>query len=692
MKAPPAAASRILAVAWASCVVAGPAAAQDAAREGTLREVSVGAAVQGNAVGTSDAASQGTASAQAIAARPTLRTGEIVEFVPGMVAVQHSGGGKANQYFLRGFNLDHGTEFATFVDGVPVNMRTHAHAQGYTDLNFLIPELVAGVDYRKGPYYAEEGDFASAGSARMRLLDRLPQGIASLSLGTHDYRRALLAQSVDAGSGALLYGLELGRNDGPFELPERYRRFNGVLRYSAGTRDDGYSLTAMAYQSHWNATDQIPARAVADGSLGRLGAIDPSDGGDTARSSLSYALRRRAAGGGQFELNAFAVRSRLDLYSNLTYFLRDPVNGDQFLQRERRTMLGVNASQSWPSQPSGLDMLNRVGVQVRSDRIDPVVLEATAQRSPLGTVREDTVRESSIGLFAENTTQWLDKLRSVAGVRIDSYRFNVASNITANSGKVRDHLASPKLALIFGPWAETEYFASYGRGFHSNDARGVTAHVNPSTGEALDPATPLVRSRGAEVGLRTQWLPGLQSSLALWTLDIGSELLFSGDAGETVASRPSRRHGIEWTNHFAASSHIVLDADFAFSRTHFSDSSPKGQEVPGAIRKVISLGASVPDYRGWFGSVNLRYFGPRVLVEDGSVPSHGTALTNLRVGYAIDRATRVALDVFNLFDRRVTDSDYYYASRLRGEAQPVADLHFHPAEPRTLRITLNHYF
>ncbi|MFT3804434.1 MAG: TonB-dependent receptor [Burkholderiaceae bacterium] len=663
------------------------------AQQTELPQVVVTTGKAGSAIGVQDAASEGKVDAESIAARPSLRTGEIAEFVPGMVVVQHSGGGKANQYFLRGFNLDHGTEFATFVDGVPVNMRTHAHAQGYTDLNFLIPELVQSVRYRKGPYYAEEGDFASAGSARMTLFDQLPKGIASMSLGTKDYQRALLANSLDAGSGKLLYGLELGHNNGPFDEPDHYRKFNGLLRYSAGTRDDGYTLTAMAYRARWNATDQIPARAVASGRLDRLGAIDPSDGGDTARSSLSYSMRKRNGGGsGLFEFNAFIVRSRLDLYSNLTYFLNDPVNGDQFLQRERRTMWGANAAQSWSGIFAGLDMINRVGVQIRTDRIDPITLENTVERQTLAMVRKDAVRESSVGIFAENTTQWLPKLRSVAGIRIDDYRFDVTSNIAANSGMVDKRLVSPKLALVFGPWAETEFFASHGRGFHSNDARGVTAHVNPATGEALDPATPLVRSRGSEIGVRTEWIPGLQTSLTLWRLDIGSELLFSGDAGETVASRPSKRHGIEWTNQYVMTPWLRFNADFAFSRTRFADDAPEGREVPGAIRKVISLGVSVSDFSGWFGSLNLRYFGPRVLVEDNSVKSHGTALTNARVGYAIDRDTRVSLDVFNLFDRRAADSDYYYASRLRGESAAVDDIHYHPVEPRTARLTLTRRF
>ena len=312
-----------------------------------------------NAVGTSDAASQGVITTDLIVNRPALRTGELLEFVPGMIVTQHSGDGKANQYFLRGFNLDHGTDFATFVDGMPVNMRTHAHGHGYSDLNFLIPELVQRIDYKKGPYFAGEGDFASAGAARIRLMDKLPQGTASLSVGQHGYTRGVLADSFAAMQGTLLYGLELNRNDGPWDSPERVRKYSGVLRYSQGTQDDGFNVTAMAYKNSWNSTDQIPLRAVESGRVGRYGALDPSDGGDTSRYSLAYAMRKRTDNR-LFEFDAYVIRSQLDLYSNFTYFLADPALGDQFQQGERRTVAGLNASESWNTELAGFAMRNKV--------------------------------------------------------------------------------------------------------------------------------------------------------------------------------------------------------------------------------------------------------------------------------------------------------------------------------------------
>jgi outer membrane receptor protein involved in Fe transport len=634
-----------------------------------------------NAVGTSDAASQGVVTADLVINRPTLRTGELLEFVPGMIVTQHSGDGKANQYFLRGFNLDHGTDFATFVDGMPVNMRTHAHGQGYADLNFLIPELVQRIDYRKGPYFAGEGDFASAGAARFRIADKLPAGLASLSLGSDGYRRALLVDSLPAAGGTLLVGVELNRNDGPWDVPEGVRKTNALVRYSRGSADDGWSLTGMAYRNRWTATDQVPQRAVASGLIGRFGSLDPTDGGTTARTSLSYAMRRRAAAS-LFELDAYLVRSRLDLFSNFTYALAHPDGGDQFQQSERRTLGGVNVAQSWTADWGGLAVRNKVGLQVRHDRLDPVGIYTTVARVRTGTVREDRVREDSAGLYVENVVQWRPWLRSVAGLRYDAYAFRVDGN------RADAHIVSPKLSLIFGPWRQTEFFVNAGRGFHSNDARGtVQATAAPAV-----PAPPLVATRGAELGLRTEAVPGLQSSLALWRLDVDSELVFVGDAGETAPSRASRRHGIEWNNHYVAAPGVLLDFDVAMSHARYADHDVVGNDIPGSLNRVVSFGVTV-DRGRWSGGFEVRHFGPRPLVEDGSVRSASTTLAYARAGYRIGPRTRLTLDVFNLFDRKASDIDYDYVSRLPGEpAGGVDDIHFHPVEPRAVRLTLQHNF
>jgi outer membrane receptor protein involved in Fe transport len=645
-----------------------------------------------NGVGTSDTASQGFITPKLIEARPLLRPGEVLEYVPGVIVTQHSGDGKANQFFLRGFNLDHGTDFYTTVAGMPVNLPTHAHGQGYSDLNFMIPELVARVDYRKGPYFAEEGDFSSAGAAHFHYLDRMKENIASATAGDFGYRRVLLAGSPTPRDGNLLYALELVNSDGPWVNPNDFRKLNAVLRYNHGALDDGYSFTAMHYRGKWNSTDQIPQRAVDSGLISRFGAIDPTDGGESQRSSLSYDLRRPLQGGGQFQMGAYLIKSRLQLFSNFTFFQDDPVAGDQFEQGDNRTVMGITPNWLWTGKLGGMQSITKFGLQLRRDNIDRVALYDTLARQRLSTTREDRVRETGGGIYVENSLQWTEKIRSVAGLRGDYFDVDVASNLGANSGRKPAGIASPKLNFIFGPWDETEYFLSMGSGFHSNDARGAVITLDPKTLVPAAQSPLLVRSKGAELGARSEWVPNLQSSLALWRLALASELVFAGDAGTTQASRPSLRHGIEWSNRYRPRPWLLIDADLSASKARFTDEDPAGDHIPGSIDRVASLGVTLNEIGRWSGTAQMRYFGPRPLIEDGSVHSRSTLLTNLRIAYRLDKNLRLGLDLFNLFNRQASDIDYFYASQLRGEAAPVNDVHFHPVEPRSLRVTLSANF
>jgi outer membrane cobalamin receptor len=679
-------------VGWSLVSSAGlppPAGAEEA--DLTASEVEVVGTYE-SSVGASDSASEGRVTARRIEATPALRPGEILEDVPGVIITQHSGDGKANQYFLRGFNLDHGTDFAIDVAGMPVNMPTHAHGQGYADLNFLIPELISGIDYGKGPYYAEWGDFSSAGWANIHYANSLPHTTGSVTIGENNYKRALLAGSPNVGGGTLLYGLEIIGQDGPWDNPENFRKFNSALRYSRGDNADGFSVTGMAYTANWDSTDQIPLRAVDSGLIDRFGAIDASDGGETSRYSLSYAQHHDFSGG-RAAVDAYAIRSRLNLWSNFTYFLDDPVNGDQFEQAESRTVLGVHPRVEFYNKLAGMDSLFKIGLQARRDDIDPVGLFHTVDRQRIGTTREDHVVETSVGIYGEETLQVMDKFRTIIGLRGDQYYFDVNSNIPQNSGNANDSIASPKLSFVFGPWSKTEYFLNYGYGFHSNDARGTTITVDPSnTSVPVDKVTPLVRSKGGEVGVRSEIIPHLETSLSLWELKLASELLFTGDAGTTEPSRPTKRTGIEWTNHYKPYSWLLVDLDLSYSRTRFTDEDPAGDFVPGSIEKVAAFAVTVESFGPWYGMLQYRYFGPRPLTEDNSVRSESTQVTNLRIGYKIDPTWRAHVDVFNLFDRKDDDIAYYYASQLRGEAAPVDDIHFHPVEPRTFRFTVSGYF
>jgi outer membrane receptor for Fe3+-dicitrate len=656
-----------------------------------------------NGVGTSDAVSQGSATASLIESRPSLRPADVLEFVPGLVVTQHSGEGKANQYFLRGFNLDHGTDFATFVGGMPVNMPTHAHGHGYSDLNWLIPELVDRIDYRKGPYHAGEGDFSAAGAAHIRLFDTLPHGIASITLGENGYRRGLAADSSRLAEGELLYALEGTHNDGPWDQPEKFHRLGGMLRYSFGPAQSRSSITAMAYSAGWNASDQIPQRAVDGGLIGRFGTIDPTDGGRTGRTSLSDELQHQRDDGA-IKFNAYAIRSRLDLFSNFSYALQNPsdlgpaanpsgIAGDQFEQAERRRTHGFALERSWDTTLAGHETTHRIGLQWRHDRLDPVGLYSTESRTRVATVQESRVRQASASLYLQNETQWRPWLRSVAGVRADHFDFDVKSSIAGNSGQRSASIVSPKLSVVLGPWHKTETFVNWGLGFHSNDARGTTATISPGIGGTIVPVNPLVRAKGAEIGLRTQIVPGLQSSLSLWQLSLASELVFVGDAGDVQANRGSKRHGIEWDSHYRPNDWLSLDLGVAASRARFTPDDPAGNRIPGAIDKVVSVGATVNDLGRWFGHVELRHVGSRPLVEDNSQRSAASTLASARIGTKLGKDVNLALDVFNLFDREASDIEYHYRSRLKGEAAGgVEDRHFHPVEPRSVRLTLTAKF
>jgi outer membrane receptor protein involved in Fe transport len=670
-------------------------------------------------------ASQTTVTGEELNARPAARPGDLLEATPGLIVTQHSGEGKANQYFLRGYNLDHGTDMAISIDDVPVNMRTHAHGQGYADINWLMPETVNTLDIRKGPYFADEGDFGSAGNLHIGLIDSVPKAIAQLTAGSFGYRRIFGMESGKAGEGTLLVAGEAGTYDGPWVNPDDMRKLNGLVRYSQGTALDGFTITGMAYSNRWNSTDQVPQRAIDAGLIGRFGAEDPSDGGNTNR----FALSARVAGtddAGSWKANAYAVKSELDLFNDFTYFLNNPTLGDQFHQHDDRVMVGANASRTLDGSFAGHPTQTTFGVQTRYDAID-LALTDTFQRSFLSNVRSDRVGEGSVGVYAQSTVHWTDWLRTTAGLRGDYYQAHVDSIFDANnSGTASAGIGSPKFTMVLGPFDKTELFVGAGFGMHSNDARGATITEDP-----LDPATKLsaspllVRTKGVETGVRTKVFPGLDSSLSLFLLDQDSEIVFNGDAGDTSASRPSRRYGVEWTNHYRPASWIDLDADLAATHARFVgfDSAQAaayeelagfpsaqignapGNYIPNAPAMVASAGVTLGEKTGPFGTLRWRYLGASPLTEDNAFRSPATSIFNARIGYRADNGWRIQLDALNLFNARTNQITYAYGSLLKTDSlynlcypvqtapaavcrNGVMDYVLHPIEPFAIRLTV----
>jgi hypothetical protein len=676
------------------------------------------------ATGTANmsAASAGDVSQQQIASVPLLRPAAVLENVPGLLVTQHSGEGKANQYFMRAFNLDHGTDLALEVDDMPVNLPTHAHGQGYADLNFLIPELSADLHYKKGAYFADEGDFATAGAARIELTNVTPRAM-TLAGGDDGYRRVLLVGSDSLARGTLLGAVELYRNDGPFDVPDDYRRLNGLLRYRRGDAQDYATLTAMAYSGRWTATDQIPLTAIESGVVDRFGSLNPTDGGKTERYSLSFNRVWRTEGGlGQ--LSAYVIRYRLDLWSTFTYYLSDPVNGDQLLQHDDRVVYGSKASKTWRANRWGAVITNVAGLEARVDDIRDVGIFPTVQRHVVGTTQNASVTQTSVAAFLENSVQWRPWLRTVAGVRADTFDFDVEDRMVnadgscdirsdplgCDTGRRRASIVSPKLGLVLGPWRKTTYFINFGTGYHSNDARGVTRDGENPEAPAV---TPLTRAVGAEVGVTSRSIPRWETSLDVFLLKLRSELVFSGDAGGTEPSGASTRSGIEWGNTLHFTDWLSGQLNAAFTTARFdhdtnpddlgcADAAPShpceghigivGRYIPNSPTSVIDAALTIKRPTGWFASLRARHFGESPLVEDGSARSAAYTTVDAQIGFESGRRWMLALDVFNIADVRWNDIEYYYVSRLRTQPSPQADYVVHPGVPRTFRARIQYQF
>jgi hypothetical protein len=643
-------------------------------------------------IGLADTASSGIIGQDKLQARSPYRPGEILESIPGLILSQHSGEGKANQYYLRGFNLDHGTDIAIFFDNMPVNMPTHGHGQGYADINFMIPEIARGLSYHKGPYFADEGNFASAGAIHIDYVDKLDRNFGQVEVGSFGYRRGVGAMSAPLGNTAnALAAVDLQSYDGPWDTPDDLKKANGVLRLTQGSRDNGSALTIMGYSGKWTSTDQVAKRAVDEGIIDRFGTLDPADGGEARRFSVSARWGMRDSRGAT-RVSAYVIRQELDLFNNFTYFLDDPVNGDQFHQKDYRTVAGGRASQVFFGTLGGMKTETEIGVQARYDDINNGLFKTKA-RQQLSTTRADSVEEFTAGTYGQYTMRWTEWFRSVAGLRVDWHQGDVKSTLEANTGKASDSITSPKLNLIFGPWNNTEFYLSGGFGHHSNDLRGATTKIDPATGDPVESSPLLVRSKGAEIGVRHQSLPGLSIASSVFILDYDSEIVFVGDAGTTEASRPSRRIGTEIELSYKILPWLTLDAEYAYTQARFRVDDPlaPGRYIPGSPEGVAKAGLSF-DKDGWFGGVNVRYFGPRPLIEDNSVRSKASYPVSARLGYKFSDTLIARLDGYNLFNQKASQIDYYYESQLLGEATSVNDIHFHPLEPTSFRLTVTKLF
>lgn len=643
-----------------------------------------------NTLGQTISVSEGVISGSEINIKPLLRTGELLEFVPGMVVTQHSGSGKANQYFLRGFNLDHGTDFSTFIDGMPINMRTHGHGQGYTDLNFIIPEFINEISYKKGTYYTELGDFSSAGSAEFKLKNNIKKSSVSATLGEDNFQRIFLGTQINLTNGALISGVELEQYDGPWtDINEDVEKLNALIRYYRRVLDGNLSLNLMYYDNQWNSADQIPLRAVEQNLIDRLGSLDETVGGKSNRASLSGNWQND-----DWEISAYWIHSSLNLFSNFTYLLEQPDVSDQFEQVDKRDIFGGSINNIQFYSLDQTPIIQKSGIQYRYDDINEVALYQSQERQRYSTIRKDDVKEKSIGAFYQLRAELTDRINVTLGFRYDYFSVDVHSDLAANSGDGNDDIFTSKFSLSYMVSDNVENYFSIGQGFHSNDARGVTIQLDPQSGEPTDPVDLLVKSNGAEVGIRWFEEDKFNISTALWYLELDSELLFVGDAGNTEASRPSRRYGTELSIYYWLGDNWSLDTELAWSHSKFRNTvAGEGKHIDGALPFVGSAGISYTQENiGWQGSIRYRYFSARALESTNTIKANSTQSVNINIGYRWDNIT-VEIDGLNLLNSKDHDIEYYYASRLTNEPQEgVEDLHFHPLVPRTLRASFTYQF
>ena len=643
-----------------------------------------------------------TAASSIVASRDLLlralsRPADILEVTPGLKVVQHAGGGKANQYFIRGFDIDHGTDLVLTVDGLPVNMVSHGHGQGYADIHFVIPELVESLEVKKGPYFAEVGDFGTAGALNLKLKSELDTNAVSVVTGMFDTYRALVSVSPNLGNASNVFAGEVYTSNGPFDNEEDLQRYNIFLRSVFEVGKGELAFTLAGYGADWFASGQIPDREVAAGRLDRFGFIDPLEGGNSERFSAS-ANYAQSSDSSSLSITAYFIRYELQLFSNFTFFSRDAENGDMIEQTDERFIIGGQAEYAFDWNIGDVQLTTTMGLQTRTDLIENGLFNSPG-RERRETVIEAEVDEISLSAYAKTNIQFAPWLRTELGVRGDY--FNFAARTADLDDSQGDGIVSPKVSIIASPWRGTEIFAKFGFGFHSNDARGV---VQP-----IDPVEPLTRAIGGDVGFRTRLFNRLDLGVTGFLLDLNSEIVFIGDEGTTEASGATRRLGIEADTRLQVLDWLYFDADFTWTEARFVDAPDGEDEIPLAPRLTTSVGASVVHPDGYFGRASLFYIGERPATEDNFVRTREYTKLDATLGYRT-RVFEISLTMFNLLDADVREAQFATTSRLPGETSEAScprgtrgvsedgqfvgceDLHFTPGLPISVRGQFTVFF
>lgn len=607
---------------------------------------------------------------------PVNSSQEVLRKVPGLFIGQHAGGGKAEQIFLRGFDIDHGTDLAIAVDGMPVNMVSHAHGQGYADLHFVIPETIEKIDFGKGTYYADKGDFATAGYVAFQTKEKVTKSSISIEAGQFNTMRTMgIFNLLENKKNQNAYlATEYVLTDGPFETPQNFKRINLFGKYTSRLNNNStLSFIVSRFTSKWDASGQIPQRLIDNGLLSRFGAVDATEGGQTARTNGIVNFLKPINENTVLTSTAYYTHYQFELYSNFTFFLDDPINGDQIRQKESRNLYGSTTEWKYKFNTNKGKGLVQFGFGFRADETKATELSHTLKRSQtLAQLKLGNIDQTNVFSYLNSEFDF-GKFKINPAIRLDYFKFNyqdlLATNYMTqnkNKGKV-----SPKLNFIYTQNNNWQVYLKSGLGFHSNDTRVVVANQ----GKEIVPT-----AFGSDLGTIFKPIPRLVINSALWYLQLQEELVYVGDAATVVISGKTKRFGADLGIRYQLSDYLFLDGDATYTYAR-SVAAPKGKDyLPLAPDVTATMGLSVSKYKGFSGGLHSRYLKARPANEDNTIVAKGYLISDCNLNYEIKNTT-FGIAVENIFNSKWNETQFATESRLQNESNSVEEIHFTPGTP-----------
>ncbi|WP_298421820.1 TonB-dependent receptor [uncultured Kordia sp.] len=621
-----------------------------------------------------------------IQTNPVNSSQEILQQVPGLFIGQHAGGGKAEQIFLRGFDIDHGTDISITADGIPVNMVSHAHGQGYSDLHFLIPETLNNIDFGKGPYYANQGNFNTAGYVDFKTKKRLRESTIKLEAGQFDtYRMVGMFNVLNTLNHSAYVATEYLVTDGTFESPQNFSRFNIFGKYTGSLSEtDNIGVSLSHFESTWDASGQIPIRAVNIGLINRFGAIDDTEGGVTSRTNFLLNYDKRLSAKSSIKNSFYYSKYDFKLYSNFTFFLEDPINGDQIKQQEKRSLFGLKSEYTRSFSTNTLEGEWTTGISLRKDQSDNNELSKTLnRRETLSNIQFGDINETNYGAFI-NANLEFGKWTINPAVRLDYFDFQYNDFLQTNyeTQSQNEAILSPKLNFLYNHSDNLQAYLKTGKGFHSNDTRVVIAQ----NGKEILPA-----AYGFDVGFIWKPFPELVVNTAYWQLYLAQEFVYVGDAGIVEPSGKTRRQGIDLSLRYQPFQWLFWNVDTNYTHARATEESNGADYIPLAPDFTVTSSFNLKFKNGFFGGINLKHINDRPANEDNSIVAEGYSVFDMNLGYNWEKLS-FGIQIQNIFDTEWNETQFATTSRLQNETQPVEEIHFTPGTPFFMKASATYRF